>query len=545
MADNKILGALRTIFRRDRIGGEDSPRYRSPKFSTVYGTSIGYGPLKNQGSAFTGMDPTQTLEEDLLSRFADYEDMDEQAELNTALDIIADDATQTDSITNHIVHIDAEDHDIKKMLETCFHDNISIDENIWEICRTMCKYGNDYEEHVVTETEGLVGMLFLPTPQMRRIDDEEGSLLGFIYDRTGMFNLTTEDFHKRITDRNYNEKQYYEHHRNINVYEDWELTHFRLRSKYRGSQYGWSFLEAARWTVKRLMMLEDAALMYKLQRAPQRYVFNVDVGDLPPNEALRYLNQVKQSLKKSKIVDPRTGKLDLASNMIANDEDFFIPTRKDKPSMAVETVGGFDTAFYMDDLEYFKDKLYAAIKIPKDYLNFSEDSVSKANLSTQDIRWARTVIRIQRELRTGLMNMARVHLAALNHDPDMVDFNVYLTPPSSIFEMAAMEVRQSQLEIAEKYRVFVDDYWIMNNILKFSDDDIESISKRLKKQKEMENPFSENRFPKIEGRDMNPEVKKMLNDMGETAFMRDKNINGRLKELQGLAEEMKFILRKK
>jgi intein/homing endonuclease len=745
---------------------------------------------------------------------------------STALDIISDDATQTDNVTGKIVHIDAEDHKIKEMLETCFHQNIKIDENMWEVCRTMCKYGQDYEEHVVTESEGLVGTIFLPVPQMRRIDDDDGESLGFIYDKTGMFSLTTEEFHKRITDRDYNERMYYDHQRNQNVYEDWEVTHFRLRSKNRGSQYGWSFLEAVRWTVKRLTMLEDAAMIYKLQRASQRYVFNVDVGDLPPNEALRYLNQVKSQIKKTKMVDPRclvadtliicngtvmtikdmanlfesrstpmyvvsynlesnkqaicrveaatlsgkdrdickvtldndkvirctvdhpflmkngsyklaeelkpneelmsvhaprkvksvqrdgqadvydltvekyhnfaldagvfvhnTGKLDLAANMTSSDEDFYIPVRKDKPTMAVETVGGFDTSFYMDDLGYFKDKLFTGIKIPKDYLNFTEDSVSKANLclvpetkiplldgrvltlndlieehkigkqnyvysidnrtvnmfggkiieamwtrkdaevirvhlsngsfidctpdhpflkenntyeqasrlqsgeclmpykigladitvesievlkerrdccdltienfhnfataagcivhnSTLDVRWARTVIRVQRELRTGLMNMGRVHLAALGQDPDMVEFNVYLTAPSSIFEMAAMEVKQSQLEIAEKFRVFVDDYWIMNNILKFSDKDIEGIQNRLKQQKANENPFSENRFPTIESkRDMHPEVRKILNDMGEAAFLKDKQISKRLTELKGFADDLKHLLR--
>lgn len=545
---SKVLTFVRNIFSRERYGfsGEDGPRYKNTRYNNVQGQSSGYGALYSQGMS-GGDGTTNTAQEDLLTRYADYEDMDEYPELSAALDIVADDATQTDHLTGKIVHIKAEDSKIQEMLEACFHTNIRIDEKAWEICRTMCKYGNDFEEHVITDSEGLIDINFLSPPQTRRIDDEDQSLLGYVYDKSGQFSISTEEFDERIRDRELNQQRYMDTGRQTNVLEDWEATHFRLRSKQRGAQYGWSFLESARWTVKRLSMLEDAAILYKISRAPQRFVFNVDVGDLPPNEALGYVNKVKQQLKKQKIINPQTGKLDLTSNAWANDEDFFIPTRKDKASMEVDTVGGFDSQFYIDDLEYFKDKLYAAIKIPKDYLNYSEDSVSKANLSQEDIRFARTIIRIQRELRTGFINMGRVHLAALNVDPDMVDFDIFMTPPSSIFEMAMMEVRQAQLDIAENYRAFVDDYWIMTNILKFSDDEIEEIKERLKKQNAEDDPFGENRFPTIESlkRKTGTEVKKILEDFGLEAMMKDPKIGKRLQELKKLGKDMKPLLSKK
>jgi hypothetical protein len=490
--------------------------------------------------------PTNTMEEDLLSRYADYEDMDEQAELNTALDLISDDSTQMDTITNEIVHIHSEDKKVQSILEECFRKNLRIDEEIWEMTRTTCKYGNAFQEHVINETDGLISHIHLPPPQMRRIDDEDGSLLGFIFDRGGQFAMSGDEFFKRLNDRKLNEQEYLKGFRNNNVYEDWEVTHFRLRSKHPGAQYGWSFLEGARWVNKRLQLLEDAALLYKLQRAPQRYVFNVDVGDLPPNEALRYVDAVRAKIKKQKYVNPNTGKIDLTSNVITDTEDFFIPSRKDKPAMNVETVGGFDSAFYMEDVQYFKDKLYSAIKIPKDYLNYSEDSVSKANLATEDSRMARTVLRVQRAMNTGLDNMARVHLAALGHDPEMLDFNIYLTPPGGVFEKMMMEVRTAQLEIAEKYRAFVDDYWIMSNILKFSDEDISAIQERIKKQKAQENPFGETRFPTLESkRVMHTEVKKILEDFGLEALLRDHKLGPKLKDLAEHAEDFKYLLKKR
>lgn len=981
MAERKVLSFIRNIFKRDNFGAEDGPKYKKFKFSAFDGPNVGgYGSLYSQGSNYGGS-YAEGMQEDLLTRYADYEDMEEVAELSSSLDLISDDATQTDYMTGQIVHIDCEDDKISELLNTCFHKNLRIDEEIWEMCRVTCKYGNNFEEHVVNEHDGLIGLNFLPPAQIRRIDDIDGSLLGFVYDKSGQFAISTEEFEKRLKDRKYNEQEYLQSHLMTNVLEDWEVTHFRLRSKHRGSQYGWSFLDGARWVTKRLLMLEDAAILYKLclrgdskiwtdkgvslikdiqegdvvysysennkliktnvvykkhngkdrifrvfsmhrdlyanathpvlveetirqgsgrpvlkikkyvevqhlnpdihrfvtpkkneqdfdiirlkkpdgekrawlkqsiidqgfkrkvswqksgvsqpygiefslgerslpyetavnicedngydsnqsleikevwsgieelnlptyidadfarwfgfmlgdgyvmqtvdqngfnhsrvgfalgsdsfinnkyitlfkkfvgrvfvstsekklgsccvnskpfsefmilngfisgaknkrlpqwvfqvsqdlkmeflhglmdadghwesvqhserrgsiefltaklelcneamvndvrdlcfqmgivctrvitrtreggriingnrkplptttsyavlvsfktmpdteaikgieevdiddiwdigvsstehnfiadgvvvhnTRAPQRYVFNVDVGDLPPNESLRYLEQVRQRIKKEKYVNPRTGKLDLTAGLGANDEDFFIPTRKDKPSMAVETVGGFDTAFYMDDIEYFKDKLYAAIKIPKDYLNYSADSVSKANLSTEDIKFCRTVIRIQRALRTGLINMGRIHLAALGKDPDMVDFDIYLTPPSSIFEMAMMEVRQAQLSIAESYRAFVDDYWIMANVLKFTDEEIAEIQERLKKQKGEDNPFSEERFPKVvENKKMNKEVRSMMDEMGMEAFKKDPEIKDSIFAMEEMGEEIKRALKKK
>lgn len=761
---NKTISFLRNIFKRDNYhaGREDGQANRASQYHALSNGLLGQGMLGTQQSIYGGDHNDQSMSDDLLTRYADYESMDDVPELSTALDIVADDATQSDHINGHAVHIKAEDGKIAELLETAFHDNIRIDEHIWEIARVLCKYGNNFEEHIITPNEGLIGLKFLSPPQVRRIDDEDDSLLGFVYDRSGQFAISTEEFEARLKNRELNDRMFFESGRNTNVYEDWELTHFRLRSKQRGSQYGWSFLESARWTVKRLLMLEDAAILYKLSRAPQRFVFNVDVGDLPPNEALRYVENVKKKLKKEKIVNPKTGKLDLTSNTWANDEDFFIPTRKDKPSMSVDSVGGFDAAFYMDDIEYFKDKLYAALKIPKDYLNYSEDSVSKANLcvvpetkiplidgrtvtmeqliqehregrenyvysvdengnfksgkitnalwtrkntqvlrvrldnneyldctpdhpimmrngeyvkaedlapgdslmpyyvrkstgklegyteilnpstekyvmvhrlvcdqfnkdrnnkvihhrdfnklnnqisfmdfanqylggyklcrkghsynhkvisvelledkrdtcditvekyhnfaiesgivihnSTEDMRFARTIIRVQRALRTGLVNMGRVHLAALSYDPDLVDFDIFLTPPSSIFEMAMMEVKQAQLDIAENFRAFVDDYWIMTNILKFDDQEIEEIQQRLKKQNEADDPFAEQRFPNFESRQrkMNPEIKKMLEDHGSEVLLKDKGpVGQRLRELKELSMEIKGLLTKK
>jgi hypothetical protein len=236
-----------------------------------------------------------------------------------------------------------------------------------------------------------------------------------------------------------------------------------------------SVLEPARWIWKRLMLLEDAALVYRLQRAPERYAFYVDTGDLPPPEALAYVNRVRQNFKKTKYVNPSTGKVDLKFNPLSQDEDFFIPVRKGAESNRVEVLGA-PSWQHMEDIEYFRDKLFAALKIPKSYLG-QEEGVNRATLGSQDVRFARTVLRIQRELRNGMGKVTRVHLAALNVDPKSVEYDIHMTVPSAIFELAQLEVRNARADLAGRMREFVSLRWMLNKIFGMSDSEIEEIIK--------------------------------------------------------------------
>ena len=257
--------------------------------------------------------------------------------------------------------------------------------------------------------------------------------------------------------------------------EDWEVGHFRLRSKQRRSIYGYSVLEPARWIWKRLMLLEDAAMVYRLQRAPQRYAFYIDVGDMPPKEAMAFLHKIRQQYKKTKFYNPQTGKLDLKFNPLSQDEDFFVPVRKGVQQTKIDVVGS-PSWQHMEDIEYFRLKLYAAIKVPKVYLG-SEAPRAKGVLSQEDVRFARTVLRLQRELRNGLKKMARVHLAALNINPSAVDFEIHMTTPSSIFELAQLEVRNARADFAQRMNQFVSLHWILQRIFGLSDSEIEYIIK--------------------------------------------------------------------
>jgi len=436
----------------------------------------------NSGYPQTGFDLLQAygqdilsdylkLEHDLMARFVDYEEMDDYPELASAIDIYADDATQVESLMNKVCWVDSPDKTVQAILEDLLWKRLRVDEEVWEICRTLVKYGNDYEELLVTG-DGLVGMNFLPPPTMRRIEGRRGELFGFVQDYKGRFGYSPEEFKQILAQRasGSNSPQY-----KYAALEDWEVVHYRLRSKHRRSIYGYSVLEPARWIWKRLMLLEDAAMVYRLQRAPQRYAFYIDVGDMPPKEAMGFLHKMRQQYKKTKFYNPQTGKLDLKYNPLSQDEDFFVPVRKGVQATKIDVVGS-PSWQHMEDIEYFKLKLYAAIKVPKVYLG-SEAPRAKGVLSQEDVRFARTVLRIQREVRNGLKKKCRIHLAALGIDPSKVDFEVYMTTPSSIFELAQLEVRNAKADFAGRMSQFVSLHWILQKVFGLSDEEIEYIIK--------------------------------------------------------------------
>jgi hypothetical protein len=294
-----------------------------------------------------------------------------------------------------------------------------------------------------------------------------------VQDFKGRFDFTTTDYQRILASKFEDPSNVDFLQTPVSAFESWEVVHFRLRGKERRSVYGHSSLEAARWIWKRLMLLEDAALVYRLQRAPERFAFYVDVGDLPPQEALAFVNRVRQNFRKKRFVDPGTGKLNLKFDALSQDEDFFVPSRKGVDSTRIETLGAPQWQA-MEDIEYFRDKLFAAIKVPKAYLG-QEQGVARAVLSSEDVRFARTVLRIQRELKNGLRKIARVHLSAQNIDPYAAEYDINMTVPSAIFELAQMEVRTAKADLAARMRDFVSLQWLLANVFGLSDEEIKTI----------------------------------------------------------------------
>lgn len=415
------------------------------------------------------------IEHDLLARYVDYEEMDDYPEISTAIDIFADDSTQPDTQINRTIWATSKDAKVGKILNELLKTTLRADDEAQEITRTTVKYGNNFEEMIVTR-DGVRELVHLPPATMRRMEGRRGEVFGYLQDFKMKFNTSADDFQQILATRLAGGMRSDQDADQVTPFEPWEVVHFRLRGKQRRSIYGHSVLEPARWIWKRLNILEDSAIYYRLVRSPERYIYYVNTGNLPPQEAFAYTNKFRQSIRKKKYIDPTTGKLDLKFETLAIDDDIFVPAPNGQESTRVEVLGS-PTWQHMDDIEYFRDKLFAAIKIPKAYLA-QDQNTARAVLSSEDVRFARSVLRIQREIRKGYAQVARVHLAALGIDPYETDFDINMTVPSSVFELAQLEVRNARADLGQRMRDFVSLKWMLSHIFGLDDKEIEEVIKQ-------------------------------------------------------------------
>jgi hypothetical protein len=416
------------------------------------------------------------IDQDLQARYTDYEEMDEFPEISVALDIYADDACAPNMDREQSIWVTSEDKAVADNLNDMLHKTLTIDDDIWGGARTTCKYGNNFGEILVND-QGVMGINYLPPPTMRRVEDPKGGLLGFLQDIRGEFNITMDDFYALAAQRGGGAAPVAPvlNQRNrapgeLTVFEDWEVVHWRLRGKHLRSVYGSAVIDPARWVWKRLSLLEDALLIYKLERAPSRYAFYVDVGQLDAERGLAHVNRVKNSFTRKKFVNPSTGKLDMRNNPLSHDEDFFVPVRDGKRTTEIDVLQGPDYT-ETDSLEYHRDKLVASLKIPKMYMGYGGEAV-QGELSTQDIRFARTIMRVQQCLRGGYRKVCRVHLIASGQE-QAVDkqYQVHMTVPSSILELARMEVMNTTADLASRMGELVSTRWLLVHLFKFSEEE--------------------------------------------------------------------------
>lgn len=416
------------------------------------------------------------VDTDRMQRYIDFENMDNYGTVTAALDLYADDATVPDSIHGKTVWATSKDKLVRDVVNDLLDRRLAIDAEVWAAVRNLCKYGDAFAEILVNE-KGVLGLNWLPSPTMRRLADDRGTLIGFVQDPTGQFAFpvqTPTDIAKLRDDVTKG---------GCVFFEPWEVVHWRLRGKAVKMQYGTSVIDGARWTWKRLVMMEDTALIFKLSRSPARFAFYIDTGDVPPREARQMVQDVQRRYKKSRIVDAQ-GQLDFRWNPMTALEDFFIPVRQGKEATRIDVLAGPDYQI-VDDLEYFRQKMFTDLRIPAAYLSEAEFS-TRASLTQQDVEFARLEMRIQRGFLEGLRQVVRIHLAALNIDPDSVKWDLRMNVPSSIFEMQQIEVMNARAALAQSMRDYMTVPWILANIFHFSDEDALFAAEAKRSENEMD-----------------------------------------------------------
>lgn len=417
---------------------------------------------------------------DLQSRILDYEAMDDYPECSTVLNIYADDSTIQDEEKDHCIWATGDDELVRSIVDDLLYRRLNVDGDAWSTIRTMCKYGNAVAE-IVADKNGVQGLNYLPAASVRKVLDYRGTVMGYVQSVSMDFaGIDWKRFEKLLKDRNINKGPDKD---GFVAFAPWEIVWWQMPSRHVRSPYGVSILDPARWAWKRLSMLEDTSVAYLLTRPPSRNVIYVDTQDIPPNMAMAHMQNVKQQWKKTRTVDPNTGQLDLRFNALSNDEDVFIPTRGGREASRIETLQGPEYNI-IDQLEFFREKLFAALRVPKSYLSMA-DETTRANLSQQDVMFGRSTMRIQRMYMTGLMQVCRLHLALLDVDPDVYSFGLDMTVPSSILEMAQIEVANSRAALAAGYTDFYDKRSILVRVFGESEASADAIV-RNKQHEEVE-----------------------------------------------------------
>ena len=402
-----------------------------------------------------------------IQLYTDYEAMDTDSIICSTLDILSDEVSLRDDFGD-VLQIRSSDETVQKILYNLFYDVLNIEFNMWSWTRNMCKYGDFYLKLEISENYGIYNVIPFSSYTMIRVEGEDPtnpSEVKFKYDPTYTSQQTPLGHQSLITNIVSDEQ----------TFDNYEIAHFRLLSDYNYLPYGRSYLEPARKIFKQLTLMEDAMLIHRIVRAPEKRSFFVNVGNIPPNEVEQYMKKTIDTMKKTPYMDPQTGDYNLKYNMQNILEDFYIPVRGNDTSTKIETTPGLSFNA-IEDIEYLRDKLFAALKVPKAYFGYEADLSGKSTLAAEDIRFARTVERIQRIMISELTKIALVHLYSQGYDGEsLTNFSLSLTTPSIIYdqERTALLKEKTDLAITMKENKLLPTDWIYDNIFHFSQNQYE------------------------------------------------------------------------
>ena len=394
-----------------------------------------------------------------LASFYDYESMEYTPEISAALDIYGEESTTADQ-NGYMLQIYSESKRIKSILVDLFNNVLDINTNLPMWTRNTCKYGDNFVYLKLDAEKGVVGSMQLPNIEIERLERGMAAKSANVDEPKENKGLR---FKWKAKDMEFN---------------SWEIAHFRLLGDDRKLPYGTSMLEKARRIWKQLLLSEDAMLIYRTSRAPERRVFKVYVGNMDDKDVEPYVQRVANKFKRDQVVDSKTGNVDMRFNQMAVDQDYFIPVRDPAAPSPIDTLPGAQNLAEIADIEYIQKKLLTALRVPKAFLGFEEVVGDGKNLSLMDIRFARTINRIQKSMIAELNKIAIIHLFLLGFEDELSNFTLALTNPSTQADLLKIDVWKEKL-LAYKDAVTaiegiapVSVTWAKKHILGFSDEEI-------------------------------------------------------------------------
>jgi hypothetical protein len=371
-----------------------------------------------------------------IASYSDFEGMEFFPEIAAALDIMMEEST-TQNAEGRILNIYSESKRVRRILQDLFFNKLDIHTNLPMWTRNACKYGDDFLFLDIHPEDGIQDCKQLPNIEIER---REGDFLS----KTAQYGNINGNSDKDKSDEG--RVTFYWKNKEIE-FNAWQIAHFRLLGDDRRLPYGTSMLEKARRIWKQLLLSEDAMLIYRVTRAPERRIFKIFVGDIDEADVPAYVQKIANNFKRSPVIDQNTGQIDTKYNQMAQDQDYFIPVRDQGAPSPIETLPGATNLSEIADIEFLQKKLFTALRVPKPFLGFEEANGEGKNLALQDIRFTRTINRVQQSMIQELNKIAIIHLYVLGLEDELDNFTLSLNNPSTQADMLRTEQLQQKIQV--------------------------------------------------------------------------------------------------
>ena len=474
MADKSLFTRLKRLFSTDVIIRNEGGNLRVMDVNKIQQT----GELENNslidrfnrvwtnsGTSIYGYQSTMNYQTLRPQLYSDYDAMDSDAIVASALDIVADECTLKNE-NGEVLQIRSSDEDVQQILYNLFYDVLNIEFNMWPWVRNMLKYGDFFLKLEIAEKIGVYNVIPYTAFHIERqdgYDKDNPASIRYRFDPNGVEMASTYGYYNVPNSGD---------QANAIFIDNYEMAHFRLLTDLNFLPYGRSYLEPARKLFKQYTMMEDAMLIHRIVRAPEKRIFYINVGNIAPAEVENFMQKTISKMKRTPYIDQETGDYNLKYNMQNLLEDFYIPVRGNDQATKIDNLGGLQYDG-IQDVEYLRDKLFAALKVPKAFMGYEKDLTGKATLAAEDIRFARTIERIQRILVSELTKIALVHLYTQGYtDENLTNFDISLTTPSIIYDQERVALMTEKMTLAQAMvdSKIVPTDWIYENIFHFSED---------------------------------------------------------------------------
>ena len=382
-------------------------------------------------TAFAGLNNIK-----LMYRDADL--MDAFPEIGAALDIVAEESCLPND-DGMVITVQSKSERVKSILEDLFVNRLNLQLTAQMVIRAMCKYGNQFMMLDVDHKNGVKGWKQLPVFNVERIESgiQNPYGAGASIAANGV-NIDDADLSTQFIWLDDNNSQI--------PFRDWQIAHFRLLTNSMYLPYGCSYLNSARRHFRMLSLMEDMMLIYRLERSIERRVYKIFVGAIDDADVGAYVEQIANEFKRTPIIDPVTGQLDLRKNILGIDQDIFLPVRSEDAPTPIDTLSAGQNITALDDIKFIQNKVLTALRIPKTFLNFEETAGDGKNLALMDVRFARTINRIQQAFLMELTKVASIHLFLLGFDDELNNFTLSMKNPSTQAEQLEIENLQKKID---------------------------------------------------------------------------------------------------